>query len=82
MFYLADKVKGLSLGRSLSDSSEGGSEEVREEPGYLRVFATKTRELELQKITVKENQTSQVNEFSTFLCKGRCKSLGSLKSFL
>jgi len=29
-----------------------------------------------------ENQTSPVNEFSTFLCMGRCKSLGSLKSFL
>ena len=30
---------------------------------------------------IKENQTSQVNEFSAFLCLGRCKSLGSLKSF-
>ena len=27
-------------------------------------------------------QTSQVKEFSAFLCMGRCKSLGSLKSFL
>ena len=31
---------------------------------------------------IKENQISQVKEFSTFLCMGRCKSLGSLKSFL
>ena len=30
---------------------------------------------------IKENQTSQVNEFSAFLCLGRCLSLGSLKSF-
>ena len=31
---------------------------------------------------IKENQTSQVKEFSAFLCMGRCKSLGLLKSFL
>ena len=31
---------------------------------------------------MKENQTSQVNEFSAFLCMRRWKSLGSLKSFL
>ena len=30
----------------------------------------------------KENQISQVKEFSTFLCMGRCKSLSSLKAFL
>ena len=29
-----------------------------------------------------KKQTSQVEEFSTFLCMGRCKSLGSLKSVL
>ena len=29
----------------------------------------------------RENQISQVKEFSTLLCMGRCKSLGSLKSF-
>ena len=33
-------------------------------------------------LLIKENQMSQVKEFSTFLCMGRCKSLGSLKSFL
>ena len=32
--------------------------------------------------TKKENQTFQVKEFCTFLCMERCKSLGSLKSFL
>ena len=30
---------------------------------------------------IKENQISQVKEFSSFLCMGRFKSLGSLKSF-
>ena len=31
---------------------------------------------------MKENQISQVKELSTFLCMGRCKSLGSRKSCL
>ena len=31
---------------------------------------------------IKENQISQVREFSAFLYMGRCKSLGSLNSFL
>ena len=31
---------------------------------------------------IKEKQISQVKEFSTFPCIGRCKSLNSLKSFL
>ena len=47
-------------GRLSEDSSPGSSlsalkdcsKEVREEPGYLRVFETKTRESEHQKITV------------------------------
>ena len=33
-------------------------------------------------LLIKENQMSQVNEFSVFLHMGRCKCLGSLKSFL
>ena len=31
---------------------------------------------------VRENQTSHINEFSTFLCTGRCKHLDSFKSVL
>ena len=31
---------------------------------------------------IKENQVSQVKEFSAFLCMGRCKSLGLLKPSL
>ena len=34
MFYLADKVEGLSLGRSLSDSSEG---QLRRGQGGARI---------------------------------------------
>ena len=33
-------------------------------------------------LLIKENQIFQDKEFSTFLCMGRSKSLGSLKSFL
>ena len=33
-------------------------------------------------LLIKENHISQVKEFSAFICVGRCKSLGSLKSFL
>ena len=33
-------------------------------------------------LLIKENQMSQVNEFSVFLCMGRGKRLGSLKLFL
>ena len=43
MFYLADKTKDLSLGNSISDSLRDCSQEVREEPGYTGVFATKAR---------------------------------------
>ena len=36
-----------------------------------------------KKITANhEEQISQVNDFSAFLCMGKCKNLGSLKSFL
>ena len=30
-------------------------------------------------LRIKENQISQVEEFSAFLCMGRCRSLGSVK---
>ena len=42
MFYLADKTEDLNPGCSLSDALRDCSEEIREEPGYIGVFA-KTR---------------------------------------
>ena len=33
-------------------------------------------------LLIKENQISQVKQFSAFLYMGRCKNLGSLKSFV
>ena len=53
------------------------SEEVRGELGYIGVFQQRASSPERQK-----DRISQVKEFSAFLCKGRCKSRGSLKSFL
>ena len=77
--YLADFLRTQAGEVASQIAVRNYSKEVREEPGYIGGFATKTSEdLPL----VKENQMSQVNEFSTFLCMGRCKSLGSLKSFL
>ena len=59
------------------------SEEVREEPGYVGVLQQSPRSWNIKRLLlIKENQTSQVREFSAYLCMGRCMSLGSLKSFL
>ena len=80
MFYLETLLRTRAcVGDRLSNSSE-----VREEPGYRRDFAGgKKNVVEQQKITTNpKKQTSQVNDFSTFLCMGRCKTLGSMKLFL
>ena len=50
---------------------------------YNRSFATKPSGQNVKRwLLDKKNQTSQVNEFSPFLCMERGKNLGSLKSFL
>ena len=84
MFYLMDKTENLSPRDAASQIARRDcSKEGREEPGYLGVFATKTRQSDIKRLLfIKENQIAQVKEFSTFLCMWRCKSLGSLKSFL
>ena len=73
-----------SLGDRLSNSSEELLQRGR--GGYIGGFAENKQTnhgVEHQKITANyKTQISQVNDFSAFLCKGRCKSLGSLKLFL
>lgn len=60
-----------------------GSKEGREKPECIGIFATKPGSQNIRTLLlIKENQISQVNEFSTFLRMGICKSLGSSKSFL
>ena len=78
MFYLVDKTEDLTLGHNISDNSEtvlkrqGGSQDMQEflqqKPGSQNIKRL---------LLIKNNQISQVNKFSTFLCMGRCKSLGS-----
>ena len=54
-----------------------------EEPGYIEVLQQRAGSLNIKRLLLlKENQISQVKEFSAFLCMGKCKSLGSVKSFL
>jgi len=56
--------------------------QIREEPGYT-ILQQKPGSQNIKRLLlIKENQTSPIKEFSTFLCRGRCKSLGSLKSSL
>ena len=74
--YLVARIEDWSPRHSISDNSE------RQLPrskgwgaGYIGIFASKIRYLELQKITVRAKQISPVKSFSAFLCMGRCKSL-------
>ena len=54
-----------------------------EESGYIEI-CNKGQVVWIAKVFlgIKENQISQVKEFSVFLCMGRSRSLGSVKSFL
>ena len=65
VFYLVH-FEDLSPGGSLSDCPE-------EEPEDIGVFKTETSQNIKGLLFIKENQTFQVNEFSPFLCMGRCK---------
>ena len=57
--------------------SQGG------EPGYIEVLQQRVGSQNIKRLSsVKENQIAQVKEFSSSLWMGRCKSLGSQKSFL
>ena len=54
-----------------------------EDPCYMEVLRQRADSLNIKRLLImKENQISQVKEFGAFLCMGRCKSLGSLKSVL
>lgn len=81
MSYLADKTEDLNLGQASQIALRDCSEEVREEPGHIRIFATKARQQEHQKIPVKENQASLVNDVVLFYVCEDEKS-GLIESFL
>ena len=55
----------------------------REKPGYIEVLQQRAGSLKMKRLLlIKENQITQVKAVSSFLCNGRCKGLGSLKSLL
>ena len=60
------------------------SEEVRGEARIFRSFYNKRQVVgNIKKLLlIRENQISQIKEFSTFLCMRTFKSLGLLKLFL
>ena len=60
------------------------SKEARERARIFMNFCNKDQVVQNIKrlLLIKENQISQVKEFTIFLCMGRCNSLGSFKSFL
>ena len=52
-------------------------------PGYIGILQPRAGSLNFKRLLlIKENHIAQVKEFSAFLCMGRGKNLGSLKSFL
>ena len=79
MFYLVEIFRDSSPGDSISSSSERILRSLGKKS--YRNFATISLNVK-RLLLIKENQISQVKEFSTFLYMGRCRSLGSLKSFL
>ena len=79
MFYLVEIFRDSSPGDSISSNSERILRSLGKKS--YRNFATISLNVK-RLLLIKENQISQVKEFSTFLYMGRCRSLGSLKSFL
>lgn len=72
------KPRGQSLKIALRDCSE----EVREELGYIGVLQDRPYSWNIKRVLLtKENQVSQVNEFSVFYVWEDAR-VGSLKSFL
>ena len=84
MLYLVGIFRTSSPGDGLSSNPERTApRRWGEEPGYREVLLEMASSLNIKRLLfIKENQISQVKEFSAFLCMGRCKSLGSLISFL
>ena len=77
--YLAEIFRTSSPGDSISSSPERAAwRRWVGEPGFIEVLKQRAGSLNVKRLLlIKENQISQVKEFSVFLCMGRCKSLGS-----
>ena len=79
MFSSVEIFRTSSLGGGISSNPERTALR-RRRPRLYWSFATKHMSQWL--LLMKVNQISQIKECSAFLCMERCKSLGSLKSFL
>lgn len=78
-------ITETSAREAVSVARRDCSREVREGPGYKGVFCWEKNPhvFKHQKITTDyKKQTPRVNDFSSFLCMGRFKSLGPLTPFL
>ena len=83
MLYSVGIFRTSSLADSISSNPERTAlRRQGDEPGYIKVLQQRAGSLNFERLLIKENQISQVKEFSAFLCMGRGKSLGSLKLFL
>ena len=84
MFYSVGIFRTASPGGSISRKPERTTpRKWEEEPGYTEVLQQRAGSQNIKNwLLIEENKISQVKKFSTFLCTGICKSLGSLKTFL
>ena len=84
MFYSAGIFSTSSLGGSISSNCERTAlRRWGEEPGHIGVLQQRAGGLNIKRLLlIQENRICQLKEFRAFLYIRRCKSLGSLKSFL
>ena len=84
IFYFLGSFRASSSEDSISGNPETTAlRRQEEEPGDIEVLQQRAGGLNIKRLLlIKENQITQVKEFSTFLCMGWCKSLGLLKTFL
>ena len=84
MFYSVRIFRTSSPGDSISSDPERTVMEKKgEETDCIEALQQSAGRLNIKRLLlIRENHITQVKEFSAFLCMGRCKSLGSLKSFL
>jgi len=84
MFYSVGIFKTASPEDSITSNPERTVlRRQREEPDHTEVLQQRAGNLNVKRLLlIKENQIFQVKEFSVFLCMGRWKILGSMKSFL
>ena len=80
IFHLAGIFRTSHLEVSISSNPERiASRRQGEEPGYTEVLHQRADSLNVKGLLLKK--TRYLKELGTFLCIGRWKSLGSLKSF-